>query len=73
MDQLLTVTEAPPPCRPPRWAFKPGTQVRLDNALKIIMVKSANDVAATIAENLGGSIDGFAALMNAACPPPRHA
>jgi D-alanyl-D-alanine carboxypeptidase len=46
-------------------AFKPGTQIRLDNALKIIMVKSANDVAATIAENLGGSVEGFAALMNA--------
>ena len=45
-------------------AFKPGTQIRLDNALKIIVVKSANDVAATIAENLGGSIDGFAAYMN---------
>jgi D-alanyl-D-alanine carboxypeptidase len=47
-------------------AFKPGTQIRLDNALKIIMVKSANDIAATIAENLGGSIEGFAAMMNAA-------
>ena len=45
---------------PSKMAFKPGTQVRLDNALKIIMVKSANDIAATIAENLGGSIDGFA-------------
>jgi D-alanyl-D-alanine carboxypeptidase len=45
--------------------FKPGTQIRLDNALKIMMVKSANDVAATIAESIGGSIDGFSELMNA--------
>src|SRR6478735_326394 len=44
--------------------FKPGTQLRLDNALKILMVKSANDVAATVAENLGGSVEGFAELMN---------
>ncbi|MGO4707063.1 D-alanyl-D-alanine carboxypeptidase family protein [Microvirga sp. 2MCAF38] len=64
MDQLLTVSEAAAALPPSKMAFKPGTQIRLDNALKIIMVKSANDVAATIAENLGGSIDGFAAMMN---------
>ncbi|MBM6593524.1 D-alanyl-D-alanine carboxypeptidase family protein [Microvirga pudoricolor] len=64
METLLTVTDAAAALPPSKMAFKPGTQIRLDNALKIIMVKSANDVAATIAENLGGSIDGFAALMN---------
>src|SRR5215217_3513930 len=66
MDQLLTVSEAAATLPPSKMAFKPGTQIRLDNALKIIMVKSANDIAATIAENLGGSIDGFADLMNSA-------
>lgn len=66
LDQLLTVTEDAAALPPSKMAFKPGTQVRLDNALKIIMVKSANDIAATIAENLGGSIDGFADRMNAA-------
>jgi D-alanyl-D-alanine carboxypeptidase len=64
MDQLLTVSERAEALPPSKMAFKPGTQIRLDNALKIIMVKSANDVAATIAENLGGSIEGFADLMN---------
>jgi D-alanyl-D-alanine carboxypeptidase len=64
MDQLLTVSESAAALPPSKMAFKPGTQIRLDNALKIIMVKSANDVAATIAENLGGSVEGFADLMN---------
>src|SRR3954471_6716315 len=64
MDQLLSVTEDAAALPPSKMAFKPGTQVRLDNALRIIMVKSANDIAATIADNLGGSIDGFAAIMN---------
>jgi D-alanyl-D-alanine carboxypeptidase len=64
LDQLLTVSESAASLPPSKMAFKPGTQIRLDNALKIIMVKSANDVAATIAENLGGSIEGFAAMMN---------
>jgi D-alanyl-D-alanine carboxypeptidase len=64
MESLLTVSDTAATLPPSKMAFKPGTQIRLDNALKIIMVKSANDVAATIGENLGGSIDGFAALMN---------
>jgi D-alanyl-D-alanine carboxypeptidase len=64
LDQLLTVSEAAHALPPSKMAFKPGSQITLDNALKIIMVKSANDVAAVIAENLGGSIEGFAARMN---------
>lgn len=65
MDTLLTVTDGAAALPPSKMGFKPGTQIRLDNALKIMMVKSANDVAATIAENIGGSIDGFSTLMNA--------
>lgn len=49
---------------PSKMALRPGTQVTLENALKIIMVKSANDIAMMIGENLGGSVDGFAELMN---------
>src|SRR5918993_3448761 len=64
MEQLLSVTDEAAALPPSKMAFKPGTQIRLDNALRIIMVKSANDVAATIADNLGGSIEGFAGMMN---------
>jgi D-alanyl-D-alanine carboxypeptidase len=66
MDQLLTVTPAAAAEPPSKMGFKPGTQITLDNALKIIMVKSANDVSWTIAEGIGGSTEGFAALMNEA-------
>jgi D-alanyl-D-alanine carboxypeptidase len=45
--------------------FKVGTTVTVDNALKMLMVKSANDIAVAIAEGVGGSIAGFADLMNA--------
>ncbi|UVF20038.1 D-alanyl-D-alanine carboxypeptidase [Microvirga terrae] len=65
METLLTVTDGAAALPPSKMGFKPGTEIRLDNALKIMMVKSANDIAATIAENIGGSIDGFAELMNA--------
>lgn len=64
MDSLLTVSSASASLPPSKIGFKPGTQVRLDNALKIIMVKSANDVANTIAEGVGGSTDNFVAMMN---------
>jgi D-alanyl-D-alanine carboxypeptidase len=37
----------------------------LDSALKILMVKSANDVAVGVAETVGGSLDQFVAMMNA--------
>ena len=40
--------------------FKPGTTLTLDNALKMMMVKSANDVAVAVAETVGGSVEGFA-------------
>jgi len=65
METLLTVTESAAALPPSKMGFKPGTQIRLDNALKIMMVKSANDIAATIAENIGGSIEGFSDIMNA--------
>ncbi|WP_018263230.1 D-alanyl-D-alanine carboxypeptidase family protein [Methylobacterium sp. WSM2598] len=64
MDQLLTISAEAAAEPPSKMGFRPGTQLTLDNALKIIMVKSANDVAWAIGENLGGSIDNFAALMN---------
>lgn len=51
---------------PSKMGFKPGSEITLENALKIIMVKSANDVATTIAEGVSGSVENFAGEMNAA-------
>ncbi|MFD1302465.1 D-alanyl-D-alanine carboxypeptidase family protein [Methylobacterium marchantiae] len=64
LDSLITISPAAAAEPPSKMGFRPGTQLTLDNALKIIMVKSANDVAWAIGENLGGSVEGFAALMN---------
>ena len=64
MDQLIKISPTAAAQPPSRMGFPPGAQLTLENALKIIMVKSANDIAAAIAENLGGSIEGFALLMN---------
>ncbi len=64
LDTLLTVSPTAAAQAPSKMGFKPGTQVTLDNALKMMMVKSANDIAVVIAEGVGGSIDGFADEMN---------
>ena len=45
--------------------FRAGTRLTIDNALKMLLVKSANDVAVAIAEGVGGSISHFADMMNA--------
>ena len=64
LDSMITISAAAAAEPPSKMGFKPGTQLTLDNALKIIMVKSANDIAYAIGESLGGSVDNFAALMN---------
>jgi len=64
MDTLFTVSPTAASQAPSKMGFRPGTQVTVDNALKMMMVKSANDMAVVLAEGVGGSIDGFAALMN---------
>ena len=50
---------------PAKMGFKAGTLVNVDNALKMMLVKSANDIAVAVAETLGGSEAGFVAMMNA--------
>ena len=66
MDSLLTMSESAAAAPPSKIGLRPGLTLTLDNALKIIMVKSANDVARMIGENIGGSEEGFANLMNQA-------
>jgi D-alanyl-D-alanine carboxypeptidase len=64
LDTLLTVSPTAASQSPSKMGFRPGIQVTVDNALKMMMVKSANDMAAVLAEGVGGSIDGFSAQMN---------
>ena len=51
--------------RPSKMGYKPGTVLTIDNAIKILMVKSANDIATAVAESVAGSEAAFAGRMNA--------
>src|SRR6202011_2749669 len=65
LDQPLTVSANAVAQAPVKMGFGAGTQVTVDNALKMLMVKSANDIAVVLAEGVGGSIENFADQMNA--------
>ncbi|MDE7322347.1 MAG: D-alanyl-D-alanine carboxypeptidase [Lachnospiraceae bacterium] len=41
-----------------------GDTMTMDQALHALLLKSANDVAIMIAEHIGGSVEGFAEMMN---------
>jgi D-alanyl-D-alanine carboxypeptidase len=64
LDTLFTVSPVAAAQSPSKMGFRPGTQVTVDNALKMMLVKSANDMAVVLAEGVGGSIDGFSVQMN---------
>jgi D-alanyl-D-alanine carboxypeptidase len=66
LDTPLTMSVRAARVAPSKMGFRPGTEVTLGNALKMLMVKSPNDIAVMVAEGLGGSVEGFADKMNAA-------
>lgn len=64
LDTLFTFTGRAASQAPSKVGFKPGTQITVDNALKILMVKSANDIAVVLAEGVSGSVEKFSDEMN---------
>ena len=64
LESLLAVSPVAASQSPSKMGFRPGMQVTVENALAMMMVKSANDMAVVLAEGVGGSIDGFSAMMN---------
>jgi D-alanyl-D-alanine carboxypeptidase len=64
LDTLFTVSPMAASQSPSKMGFKPGTRLTVDNTLKMMLVKSANDMAVVLAEGVGGSIDGFSEMMN---------
>lgn len=65
-DQMLTATDAVKITEPGAQlsGLKTGDTMTLNQALHILMLRSANDVANMIAENIGGSVDHFVEMMN---------
>ncbi|BCH21957.1 D-alanyl-D-alanine carboxypeptidase [Mesorhizobium sp. L-8-10] len=65
LDSPIRMTKHAAGEPPSKMGYKPGSVMTLDNALKMMIIKSANDVAMAVGENVGGSQEAFAARMNA--------
>ncbi|TCK23894.1 D-alanyl-D-alanine carboxypeptidase [Ancylobacter aquaticus] len=64
-ETLITVSNYATTQKPSKMGFKAGTQVTVDNALKMMLVKSANDIAVVLAEGVSGNLPAFIDEMNA--------
>ncbi|MEZ5854941.1 MAG: D-alanyl-D-alanine carboxypeptidase family protein [Hyphomicrobiaceae bacterium] len=49
---------------PSKLGLPVGGEITVDLAIRVLIVKSANDVAVMLAEKVGGSVEGFAKRMN---------
>lgn len=66
LDSPVIMTRSAAAQAPSKMGYPAGSVMRLDNALKMMLVKSANDVAVAIGESLAHeSEEGFIAMMNA--------
>ena len=63
LDTQLSVSEHAAEQSPTKLGLKPGQTISVQDAIKGVVTRSANDAAVVIAENLGGSENAFAQLM----------
>jgi D-alanyl-D-alanine carboxypeptidase len=65
LDSVFPVSLNAVEQNPFKMGFKVGTGITVDNALKMLLVHSPNDIAVVLAEGVSGSIEKFAEEMNA--------
>jgi D-alanyl-D-alanine carboxypeptidase len=63
LDSPLNVSEHAAEQAPTKLDLKPGQTITVEEAIKGIVTKSANDAAVAVAEDLAGDEDSFAKLM----------
>lgn len=64
LDQYVKVSEQAVRAEGSSVYLKPGEKIKLEDLVYGLMLRSGNDTAVAIAEYVGGSVDGFAFLMN---------
>ncbi|MBX9843643.1 MAG: serine hydrolase [Xanthobacteraceae bacterium] len=63
LDTQMPVSEEAASQAPTKLGLRPGSTLMVDDAIKGLVTKSANDAAVVIAEQLGGSEEEFARIM----------
>ncbi len=67
LDSIVTVEARDTQCSPVRLGLKAGEQFTRRQLLTAMLVKSSNDIAQALARDNAGSVEAFAAKMNARC------
>jgi D-alanyl-D-alanine carboxypeptidase len=65
LDTQLPVSEHASAQAPTKLGLKPGQTIEVEDAIRGLVTKSANDAAASVAEAIGGSEHDFAEMMTA--------
>jgi D-alanyl-D-alanine carboxypeptidase len=63
LDTEMPVSEHASEQDPTKLGLRPGSTLRVEDAIKGVVTKSANDAAVVIAEAIGGDEDDFAKMM----------
>jgi D-alanyl-D-alanine carboxypeptidase len=63
LDTRIGVSRHAASMSPTKLGLRPGSTIRIEDAIKAIVTKSANDMAVAVAEAVGGDEDAFARLM----------
>jgi serine-type D-Ala-D-Ala carboxypeptidase (penicillin-binding protein 5/6) len=64
IDKPVVIQKIDTLCEPTKLDIKPGETYSRRDLLKVLMVKSANDVARALARDVAGDLDSFNVLMN---------
>ncbi|QCJ43324.1 D-alanyl-D-alanine carboxypeptidase [Bacillus sp. S3] len=64
LNQTVKVSEQATRAEGSSVYLKPGEEIKLNDLVYGLMLRSGNDTAVAIAEKVGGSLDGFVYLMN---------
>lgn len=64
LNSIVTVGRDAANAEPSKIGLKAGERIKLKYLLYALMVDSANDAAIAIADQIGGSVSGFAKMMN---------
>lgn len=63
LDSELRISQHAAAQAPTKLGLRPGATISVDDAIKAVVTRSANDIAVAIAEAIGGDEDNFAEMM----------
>lgn len=64
IDKSVTIAESDGMVEPTKLGLKPGEVYSRRQLLKVLMIKSANDVARALARDVAGDVNSFSSMMN---------